>query len=365
MRVLHFDVDDLGNVWGGGQARRTYEISRRLSEWFGWEVTVVTGNYPGAKPCAVEVRRGSLRYVRAGVGPFPLNIISFVASIPLLARLHPHDLAVEDFTTPIGPSMLPHVAPRPVIGSVQFLFADEMARKYRVPFNVAASKFLRGYRSLITLTHHGRLRVQAPASQATVHVVPQGLNSDAFVPPDAINGEGDHVLFLGRLDRDQKGLDTLLDAWHHLRPGLRPPLIIAGDGRDGSALRQRAHALSLDDSIRFVGRVDGDVKADLFRRARVVVMPSRYETYGIVAIEALARGVALVASDLPELREVASAGACLVPSGNPRALAASVTSLWDDRDRRVALGAAGRASVEGLTWEYVTSLQASIYAASS
>ena len=362
MRILHFDLDDLGNPWGGGQARRTYEVSHRLASWFGWDITVVTGTYPGARSHDVPTARGRLRYVRVGAGRFPWNVLSFVAALPLVARTFSHDLAVEDFTTPIGPSMLPRLASGPIIGSAQFLFAADMARKYRLPFDRLADAFLPGYRHLIALTVHGQRTLQASAPGATVHHIPQGLDGSAFADPRSIDGTGEHALFVGRLDRDQKGLDTLLAAWSLMAAPERPPLVIAGDGRDGPALHSEVAVRGLEASVRFVGRVEGPAKATLFHRARLVVMPSRYETFGIVAVEALAHGRPLVATSLPELREVASAGACLVPPANPQALAGAVEALWADVERRVALGRAGRASVEGLTWDRAAAMQAGVYA---
>ena len=84
VRLLHLDFDDLGNPWGGGQARRTYEINRRLAEGRGWEVTVVTGAYAGARPLEVPVSRGRLRYLRA---PQPPNALrSRFASARLLVK---------------------------------------------------------------------------------------------------------------------------------------------------------------------------------------------------------------------------------------------------------------------------------------
>jgi glycosyltransferase involved in cell wall biosynthesis len=364
MRILHFDLDDLRNPWGGGQARRTYEVSRRLATWFGWDVTVVTGTYPGARPSDVPTVRGRLRYERAGAGRFPWNVLSFVAALPLVARTIPHDLAIEDFTTPIGPSMLPRLASGPVVGSAQFLFASNMARKYWLPFDRVADALLPGYRHLIALTVHGQRTLQASAPGASVHQIPQGLDSSAFADPNSIDGTGEHALFIGRLDRDQKGLDTLLGAWSLMAAPERPPLVIAGDGRDGPALHREVADRGLKASVRFVGRIDGDQKAKLFRRARLVIMPSRYETFGIVAVEAMAAGVPLIASNLPELREVAGDGAWLVPPADPAVLSAAIQSLWVDRDRRIALGTAGRASVEGLTWDHVATAQAAVYSAS-
>ena len=361
MRIVHFDVDDLHNPWGGGQARRTYEVSKRLATWFGWDVTVVTGHYPGAIPREVDVPRGRLRYIRAGGGPFPINFLSFVASMPLMVRMIDHDLLIEDFTSPVGPSALPRFATRPVVGSAQFLFAPEMARKYRLPFNLIATALFPGYQSLITLTNHSKALLEPLAPTASVTQIPQGLDRGSFVDRDLIVGGGDCVLYMGRLDRDQKGIDILINAWVVMPRGARPPLIIAGDGRDRLALMREVQMRGLGQSISFAGRVDGTSKASLLKRARIIVMPSRYETYGIVAIEAMAHGIPLVASNLPELREVAEGGALLVPTADPHSLAKAVAHLWDAKDFRVLLGRTGRSRVEGLTWDLVASMQAAVY----
>lgn len=361
MRIVHFDVDDLHNPWGGGQARRTYEVSRRLATWFGWDVTVVTGHYPGAIPREVDVPRGRLRYIRAGAGPFPINFLSFVASMPLIVRIIDHDLVIEDFTSPVGPSALPRFATRPVVGSAQFLFASEMARKYRLPFNRIATALLPGYRSLITLTNHSKALLAPLAPLASVTHIPQGLNRGSFVDQDLIVGGGDCVLYMGRLDRDQKGIDILINAWVVMPRDARPPLIIAGDGRDRLALTREVEMRGLGQSISFAGRVDGMSKASLLKQARIIVMPSRYETYGLVAIEAMAHGIPLVASNLPELREVADGGALLVPTADPHLLAKAVAHLWDAKEYRVLLGRTGRSRVEGLTWDLAASMQAAVY----
>ena len=204
MRILHLDFDDLGHPWGGGQARRTYEINRRLAETHGWEITVVTGAYPGATRRQVPVSRGRLVYQRAGGGPFPLNVFSFLAAQPLLAARHPHDLLVENFTTPIGPAGTSLWSRSPTIGSAQFFFADQMTRKYRLPFRTAERALLRTYRHLIALTQAVAVRLCAGSPRADVTVIPQGLNPDDFSHvshPDPLDSGGDHVLYLGRLIR--------------------------------------------------------------------------------------------------------------------------------------------------------------------
>ena len=363
MRILHFDFDDLGNPWGGGQARRTREVNRSLASSRGWEITVVTGAYRGAVPHDEPVTTGRLRYLRLGAGPFPLNILSFIALQPLMERLVAHDLVVEDFTTPVGPTLAPRWSSAPVIGSAQFLFANQMARKYRLPFDRLATALLPAYRHLIALTDHGATTLRRASPRATVTVIPQGLAPGDFAVPGSGDAMGAHVLFIGRLDRHQKGIDTLLQAWARMSPSTRPPLVIAGDGRERDALQALATTLGLDHTVRFAGRVGGEPKRALFRDARIVCLPSRYETYGIAAIEALAAERALVATDIPEFREVASEGGVLVPPDDPEALGNACLDLWHDHDRRLRLARRGRDAVAGHTWDAVATAQGDFYEA--
>ncbi len=361
MRLLHLDYDDLGHPWGGGQARRTYEINRRLATGRGWEITVVTGRYPGAAAREVAVPRGRLRYERLGGGPFPLGVLSFLALLPLAARRFAHDLLVEDFTTPIGPALAPRWTRRPAIGSAQFLFAGEMGRKYHLPLAQVEARALRCYRWLIALTQAGAQHLQARAPRAEIAVIPQGLDRAELAPPETIDGSGDHVLYLGRLDLDQKGLDVLLRAWSLLPAGERPPLVLAGEGRDRRRVEQLVAALELGATVRLAGRVGGEAKRRLLHGARLVCLPSRYETFGIAAIEALAAGKPLVATNVPGLAEAAARGALLVPRDDPAALAAAVSRVWHDRELRVQLGREGRAAVEPLTWDAIAAQQAAFY----
>jgi glycogen synthase len=119
--------------------------------------------------------------------------------------------------------------------------------------------------------------------------------------------------------------------------------------------------VGLGNWVRFAGRVTGEEKRRLLRGARLVCLPSRYETFCIAAIEALAAGKALVTTDIAELREVAGEGAALVPPDDVGALAKEVVALWSDAERRRELAARGRAVVEGLTWDRVAEEQAEFY----
>ncbi|MFF4653435.1 glycosyltransferase family 4 protein [Streptomyces sp. NPDC001380] len=158
------------------------------------------------------------------------------------------------------------------------------------------------------------------------------------------DGDRPVVLAVGRL-APQKGFDLLLDASREFTgPGPRPLVLIAGEGPEGAALRDRAEAEGLP--VRLLGhRTD---VPDLLAAADVVVISSCWEARPLVAQEALRAGVPLVATAVGGLPELVGDAAVLVPHGDPRALGRAVADLLADAPRRALLAEQGRAQSE--TW---------------
>jgi len=168
-----------------------------------------------------------------------------------------------------------------------------------------------------------RLRaLRAPLAAERVHVVPLVVRD---VAPASGAGAGEHVLVASRLAAE-KGVDVAVEAC--ARAGL--PLVVAGDGPQGPALRAASGA-------RFVGRVSDVELADLRARAALALVPSRSaETFGLAAAEAMAAGVPVVASAVGALPELVEPDG-LVPPGDVDALAAAARARFGDE----AAGAAG------------------------
>jgi len=140
-----------------------------------------------------------------------------------------------------------------------------------------------------------------------------------------------------------KGHDTLLRAVAAAAasvPGLT--LEVAGDGPLRSELEALAAQLGLDDAVTFAGRVAQVEPA--YERAAVVVVPSRGEGFGMVALEAAERGRAVIASSVGGLPEIVEDGVTglLVPPDDVERLAAAIVELAADADRVARLGVAAR-----------------------
>jgi glycogen synthase len=140
------------------------------------------------------------------------------------------------------------------------------------------------------------------------------------------------LVFLGRLVSD-KGADILLRALHQLRQnGRAPTLTIIGTGPEERALRALSIELGLRDQVKFVGGKSGDELAMLLNQHRIMVIPSRWaEPFGVVALEGIACGCALVGSEDGGLKEAMGPCGITFRNGDYPSLAAALDRLLGDR----------------------------------
>jgi phosphatidylinositol alpha-mannosyltransferase len=163
-----------------------------------------------------------------------------------------------------------------------------------------------------------------------MRIIPNGIDLDDYAATEGpVPGR---VVFVGR-DDPRKGLDVLLQAWPRILrdvPGasLR---IIGADRPSGPA------------GVTFLGRLDEATKRVELGRAAVVVAPNTGgESFGIVVLEAMAAGKAIVAADLKAFRGVAGDTVSWTPVGDPVAVARATAELLGDDEARARLGAAAR-----------------------
>ena len=167
---------------------------------------------------------------------------------------------------------------------------------------------------------------------AEISVIPNGIDTDGwpFAPRRPHPGPAE-LLYFGRLEYE-KGVHDAIAALPRIRrahPGTT--LTIAGDGTQLDFLTAQARKHKVLKATKFVGRVDHSQLLELLHRADAAVLPSLYEPFGIVALEAAAAGTPLVTSTAGGLGEAVIDGVTGLsyPSGDVSALAAAVRSLLD------------------------------------
>lgn len=179
-------------------------------------------------------------------------------------------------------------------------------------------------------------------------------------------GAGPLVVFTGRLEYE-KGVHDLIDAVPRLRrrhPGLR--VVVTGDGTQRDWLQQRAAARRLGRSLQFAGHLDHDTLRALLGAVDVAVVPSRYEPFGMVALEMAAAGAPLVVAAVGGLDEFAASDtrALTFSAGSPAALADAVTAVLSDpasASRRV--GRARSVLSPAYSWQGIATATAATYSA--
>jgi glycosyltransferase involved in cell wall biosynthesis len=142
--------------------------------------------------------------------------------------------------------------------------------------------------------------------------------------PDAEDEGRDGLLFVGRLV-SVKGADVAIEALRQLREtGVDTTLTICGDGSERDALERQVADAGLADRVTFEGWTDPDALAEQYRTAELLLIPSRYEPFGIVALEAIASGCPVVAARTGGLPEAVDDCGLLVPPEDAEALADAV-----------------------------------------
>jgi glycosyltransferase involved in cell wall biosynthesis len=164
---------------------------------------------------------------------------------------------------------------------------------------------------------------------------------DRLTPPAV----GLKLLFLSRLD-PKKNIESLITALASmLASGLSITLMIAGRGRPDftELLYDLACREGVSDHIRWLGQVEGQVKADLFAAADIFVLPSHSENFGIAVAEALMAGVpCVIGRGVALASQVQAAGAGLAVEPEPVAIRSAIESLMKDPQRRLEMALAAR-----------------------
>ena len=320
---LHADpTTTVGAPENGGVTVYVRELARALVAE-GWRVDVVTRRQSPVQPAREPLHGANVIRIDAGphrplpndaIAPFlpqacdalrelaDRNAYRFVSSHYWLSGV-----AGESLSRSYG---IPHVHTLHSHGIERRKRDDTTLRRIE-----AERDLLRSAHVVALSKGHIAVFRQKYGVDAPVHVIPGGIDTERFTPGGALEARAALGLaadrtwigYVGRLAKE-KGIDDLLHAFALLR--VRRPdagLFVVGGARGRSRVPELtllAQRLGAGDAVRFLGPIPNDAIVPAFRAADVLAIPSHYEAFGLVALEARACGTPVVASDVGGLRDL-------------------------------------------------------------
>jgi D-inositol-3-phosphate glycosyltransferase len=203
------------------------------------------------------------------------------------------------------------------------------------------------------------------ASPETISIIPCGVNLDIFriiekeIARNSLgfNGEG-IILFVGRIV-PIKGIDKLLMALNHLENIERLRLLVIGGDKncqdEVNRLRRLSKSLKIESSVTFLGLVEQEKLPYFYSAADICVFPSHYESFGLVALESLACGTPVVATDVGGIRSVVRDGETgyIVLDNVPQLLAEKITLALSTPRAKTDASCSIRESVFKFSWSNI------------
>lgn len=346
MKIAILDIDNLKNPhWGSGQAKVTHEIGKRLAK--DSSVTVYSSKYPGYKDYISE----GITYKHIGIGTnnqYINNIAYIISSLLLVSRIK-DDIIVENFTAPFSTSLVPFFTKTPVVGLGSFFAADKLSAKYHLPFYVFEKIFSKFYQNFIALNGVDEQKMRKLNKKTHTIVIANGVEDEVFTMKTS---EKQYILFFGRIDINQKGLDLLLQAYKQISGIVKDKLFILGkgDNHEEEKLRNLIQSNHLTDKVFLIGKKERKDALRIVSKCKIVVMPSRYEGHSLSALESLALGKPLICFDIPGFSWVGKKIAIKVKPFDKKELAKNMLKLLQSKTLRARFKIASKKFARQFTW---------------
>ena len=301
MKIAILDFDDIKNpLLNAGQARATFEVGKRLVKK-GYKVTIIASRYPGSRE---RVEEGiSYKHIGLGSANIKVNNLAYILSLPFTVRKLKADIMVECFTAPISTLFSPLFTKIPVVALPSMFNAVEFSKKYHIPFYLIERFGIKFYKYMLPYSDTDSSKAKKLNPKIFYKIVPQGVGEEYF---QIKRKEPKHILFLGRFDIAQKGIDLLIQAYAKIEKQIKYPLVLAGHGPDENKIKKLIKDLNLEDKVTIAGPAYGKKKYQLMSEALFVAFPSRHDEMCLWTLEALAAGLPFVCFDLPESKWINS-----------------------------------------------------------
>jgi len=295
--------------------------------------------------------------------PFPRRIGRAPLDFSLHLRRHPELLTQESpdvlhaFGGP-GGVLLTHRADVPLLYTANHTYRQAYTRTHlRRAMGVLEARAYRNAAKVLPISTSTAAAVRAMGIPADrIEVIPCGVD---LPPADDSRHEPGRLLFVGRLEREKGVFDALTVMASLARDRSDVHGCVIGTGRLEGVLRTHAGSAG---NIEYLGAVDDATLHAEYARAALLLMPSRYEGLGMVALEAQAAGTPVVGYNVDGLRDAVQGGGMLVPHGDVSALRAACVALLDNPSRMAELGSSGREWVRRHhSWETAAARLEEIY----
>ena len=353
LKILVTSWRDIKNPNVGGAEVNFQEIFSRLVER-GHEVTLLCSRHDRSFPEEEEI--DGIRIVRRG------NRNTFNFTVPRVYRREfrdvPFDIVMDDLNK--IPFYTPLYIRQPLFVMVHHIHGSSIYGDTFLP----AGLYVHLTEKIIPLFYRG-VPFIAVSESTKAELVRMGLRADdieiihngvdhvAYGPDESIRSDDPLIVCVTRLKK-YKGAHLLLQAMPKVKREIpNAKLVITGKGDYEPKLHALSRKLGLKDTVEFAGFVERGEKANLYRRAQVVVNPSAKEGWGLTVMEANACGTPVVAANVQGLRDSVKDGetGLLYPHSDIDAMADAIVRLLKDKELRTKLGEQSMAWSRKFTWD--------------
>ena len=353
MNILALNWQDISNPLAGGAEVHLEELLRRIAAK-GHNITLFCSGYRGAAPEEVIegiriIRRGN-RYDFNLIAPFHLRKLVKNGSFDLLIE----DINKIPFYTPLYLNLptlvvIPHLFSTSVFKEINFLLGFYIYMSEKPLVSVYRGK---KFNVISESTAHDMVEKGVPSED--ISVIHCGIdelvynndgNSQKFEQPT--------ILYLGRIKK-YKSIDHLILAFKKVLANIpNARLIIVGSGDYLEPLKVLSRRLDISEKVAFTGYVSIEEKVEYLRRSHVAVYPSLKEGWGLTNIEANACGTAVIAANVPGLRDSVVDGETgyLYQYGNVNELAGKLEKILSDEATRINLEKGGLKWAGKFNWD--------------
>jgi D-inositol-3-phosphate glycosyltransferase len=344
----------------GGIESVASEQARRLSRR-GWRVSVATSRIVGDSSVeqmgSVIIRRYRCLDILQRVAGIPVPLVGPSMLASLIRSAREVDVVVAHGHVYLG-SVYAALATR--LSGTPFVLVQHapfvkygpiLDRLERLIDRTLGSWVVRSATSIVAVSDFTANFVRSLVPEAPTVIIRSSVDKRRFFPSRASRSSARPVVLTIRRLVPRNGVDVLVRAWRVSDLGRRADLLVGGSGPEAARVESEARG---DESIRLLGHVPDQSLPDLYRSADLFVLPSRSgEGFGLVALEAMASGLPVVATSSGGITDLVVDGVNgrVVPPEDPVALGRAITDILGDPATLARLRAGALASADASSWE--------------